>query len=224
MVFRVAISISTLLLPWPLRRLILVCLLGYDIHKTARIGCSLISPVRLRMGPNSKIGHLNMCKAGVELLQLGEGAEIGNLNWITGVPMIGTTHLKGMSDRRPELIVHDQAAITNRHYVDCTATVTIGRFSTFAGCRSIILTHSIDLTECRQGAEPVSVGEFCFVGAACVLLPGAELPGYSVLGANSLLNKKFLNPYNLYAGSPARPVKQLPEGMKYFNRTKGFVD
>jgi acetyltransferase-like isoleucine patch superfamily enzyme len=224
MFLRVVICLSSLLLPWPMRRLVLVYLLGYDIHKTARIGCSLICPVRLKMGPKSTIGHLNMCKDGVELVQLGEGAEIGNLNWITGVPMHGTTHLKDHNERHPELVVQDQAAITNRHYIDCTAKVTIGRYSTFAGCRSIILTHSIDLALCEQGAAPVSVGDYCFVGAACVLLPGAELPPYSVLGANSLLNKQFIDPYRLYAGSPARPVKELSPELKYFSRTKGYVN
>jgi acetyltransferase-like isoleucine patch superfamily enzyme len=149
---------------------------------------------------------------------------IGNLNWITGVPLLGTPHLADQKGRRPELVVHDQAAVTNRHYIDCTAAVSIGRFSTFAGCRSIALTHSIDLTNCKQGAIPVSIGEYCFVGAACVLLPGAALPDYSVLGANSLLNKSYTEIYCLYAGSPARLMKKLPDDFKHFTRSKGYVD
>ncbi len=221
---RFLVSLAALLLPWRLRRLVLVHVLGYEIHRTARVGCSLICPARLRMGPGSKIGHLTLCKTGVELLELGEGAQIGNLNWITGIPLKETAHLQDRKDRHPELVVHDQAALTNRHYVDCTATVSIGRFSTFAGCRSIVLTHSIDLISCKQGATPVSIGEYCFVGAATVFLPGAALPDYSVLGANSLLNKHYSEPYYLYAGSPARPVKQLNQDMKYFTRAKGYVD
>jgi len=127
-------------------------------------------------------------------------------------------------DRRPELIVHDQAAITNRHFIDCSASVSIGRFTTFAGCRSIVLSHSIDLVNCKQSSSPISIGEYCFVGAASVLLPGASLPDHSVLGANSLLNKIHTEQYFLYAGNPARPVKQLSSDMKYFTRTIGNVD
>lgn len=220
---RLLISLLALLLPWPLRRLVLVYLFGYSIHKTARIGFSLVCPVHLEMGPGAHIGHLTLCKSGVDLLHLGEGAAIGNLNWITGEPLGASLHFQDLEGRRPELIVHDQAAITNRHFVDCTATVTIGRFSTFAGLRSAILSHSIDLDSCRQTAEPVSVGEYCFVGGMTVLLPGSALPDYSVLGANSLLNRHYSDPYYLYAGSPARPIKQFTRDSKYFTRTTGFV-
>ena len=220
---RLLVSLLAFLLPWPLRRLVLVHMLGYSIHKTARLGYSLICPMHLEMGPGSCIGHLTFCKTGVDLVRLGNGAAIGNLNWISGESLRETVHFQDLEGRRPELIVHDQAAITNRHFVDCTATVSIGRFSTFAGIRSTILSHSIDLEACRQTAEPVSVGEYCFVGAATVLLPGAALPDYSVLGANSLLNKHYSEPYYLYAGSPARPIKQLSPDSKYFTRTAGFV-
>jgi acetyltransferase-like isoleucine patch superfamily enzyme len=221
---RFVVSIAALMLPWHLRRLLLVHVLKYEIDKSARIGFSFICPTRLKMGPKSIIGHLTQCKPGVDLLELGEGAQIGNLNWITGVSLKGAVHFQDSKDRRPELVVHDQAALTSRHYVDCTAAVSIGRFSTFAGCRSVVLTHSIDLIESKQRAASVSIGEYCFVGAATVLLPGSALPDYSVLGANSLLNKQYSEPYYLYAGSPARPVKALSRDMKYFTRTQGYVD
>jgi hypothetical protein len=175
------------------------------------------------MGPGSLIGHLTFCKAGVELVRLGEGAAIGNLNWITGEPLGTNSHFQDQKDRRPELHLNDHAAITNRHFIDCSAVVTIGRFSTFAGLRSAILSHSIDLELCIQTTEAVSIGEYCFVGAMTVLLPGSSLPDYSVLGANSLLNKRYSEPYYLYAGSPAVPVKQLSRDCKYFTRTTGFV-
>lgn len=221
---RTLISLAVIWLPWPLRRLVLVHLLGYDIHRTARIGYSLICPARLEMGPGSRIGHLTLCRSWVELVRLGEFARIGNLNSISGAPLKGTVHFKDDANRRPELVVYDHAAITSRHYIDCTAPVSIGRFSTFAGCRSIILSHSIDLVNCKQTATPISVGEYCFVGAASVLLPGSILPDFSVLGANSLLNKRFTEPYYLYAGNPARPMKQLSRESKYFARTTGYVD
>ncbi len=221
---RVLISLAALMLPWPLRRLLFVHLLGYQVHPTARIGCSLVCPGRLEMGPGSRIGHLTVCKQGVELLRLGDHAEIGNLNWISATPLNGSVHFADVQHRRPELLVHDHAAVTNRHYLDCTASVSIGRFSTFAGCRSIIMSHSIDLSACKQDATPVVIGQFCFIGTASVLLPGAALPDYSVLGANSLLNKRFTEPYILYAGTPARAVKRLSPDAKYFTRTVGVVD
>jgi len=175
-------------------------------------------------GPGSRIGHLTVVKNGMALLHLGEGAVIENLNWISGEPLTGTTHYNDQAERRPELIVHNHAAITIRHLIDCSATVSIGRFTTFAGCHLVILTHGIDLETCNQCAKPVSIGEYCFVGAASVLLAGSALLDYSVLGASALLNKQYTEPYCLYAGNPARPLKQLSPDHKYFTRTVGFVE
>lgn len=223
MKFRIAIAVMSLFLPWQLRRLILVRFLGYSIHKSASIGFSLIVPKRLEMGPGARIGHLNMCKTGIELLQLGECAILGSLNWICAVPLDSVAHFQHQADRRPELIVQEHAAITTRHYIDCSDRISIGRFSTFAGLRSVVLTHSIDLKTCKQSVAPVSVGDYCFVGTSVVILAGGGLPNYSILGANSLLNKAFDEPYCLYGGNPARPIKPLTPDLMYFSRTAGFV-
>jgi acetyltransferase-like isoleucine patch superfamily enzyme len=222
--FKIVISMLSILLPWPMRRWVLVQLLGFKIDKTARIGFSWVCPMQLEMGPRSRIGHLTCIRPGMDLLRLEEGAGIGNLNWVSGEPIAGTTHYTHQTDRRSQLIVREQAAITNRHLIDCSATVTIGKFSTVAGSHTIILSHGIDLENNRQRALPVSVGEYCFVGAASVLLAGSALPDCSVLGASALLNKCYTEPNYLYAGNPARPVKQLSPDRKYVTRVVGYVD
>jgi hypothetical protein len=211
-----------LILPWPLRRVVLNTIFGYKIHNTARIGLSIICPDRLEMDPGARIGSLTVCK-GISLLRMGEKSSIGSLNWITGFPAGDSTFFGSDVGRRPELILGAEAAVTGRHYIDCTNSVQIGRFATFAGARSQILTHSIDLRECRQSSKPVTIGEYCFVGTACVILPGSTLPDYSVLGASSMLNKEYSEPYFLYAGNPAKAIKPLPKDTAYFNRLAGFV-
>ena len=174
------------------------------------------------MDAGARIGHLTMCK-GLGLLKMGEKSSIGNLNWISGFPESDHTFFSAEIGRQPELILGAQAAVTNRHSLDCTNSVQIGRFTTFAGIRSQIMTHSIDLYKSRQSSKPVTIGEYCFVGTGSVLLAGCALPDYSVLGAGSLLNKQFVDPYFLYAGNPAKPVKALPKEMAYFTRWAGFV-
>lgn len=216
------LSLLLLLLPWPIRRRLLNALLGYEIHPTARIGWSWIYPDRLEMGAGAHIGSLTLCK-GISLLKLGEKSRLGNLNWITGFPADCTTFFKDELDRRPELVIADQASITHRHLIDCTNSVRIGRFATFAGFRSQILTHSIDLQLCRQTSKPVTVGEYCFVGTGCILLGGSSLPDRSVLAAGSVLNKSYSETCQLYAGSPARAMKPLPEESPYFHRPTGYV-
>lgn len=224
MKLRMIVSLLVLFLPWPLRRVVLVHVLGYKIHKTARIGFSLICPIRLEMGPGAMIGNLNLCRAEIELLQLGECAIIGNLNWICGYPLGGNYLYVHQKDRHPELIIGDHAAITNRHLIDCTNSFVVGRFSTMAGWNSQILTHSIDLERARQHSEPIHIGAYCMIGTNSVLLGGSNLPDYCVLGAKSVLNKKYTEKYWLYAGVPARPTKQLSPDLVYFTRTRGPAD
>lgn len=216
------LAVLLLILPWRLRRTIMITIFGYKIHHTARIGLSLICPDRLEMDAGSRIGNLTMCK-GISLLKMGEKSSIGTLNWITGFPAGDCTFFGADVGRRPELVLGAEAAVTTRHYIDCTNSVQIGRYTTFAGARSQILTHSIDLRECRQSSKPVTIGEYCFVGTGCVLLAGSMLPDYSVLGASSMLNKEYSEPYFLYAGNPAKATKPLPKDMAYFNRLTGFV-
>jgi hypothetical protein len=210
------------LLPWNLRRSFLENQFGYTIHPSSRIGFAWIFPRRLVMEEGSRIGHLTLCK-NIDLLHLGAHAVVGQLNWITGFPSGPNRHFAHQPDRRPELIVERHAGISSRHLIDCTARVRIGAFATVGGFRSQLLTHSIDFAASRQTAEPIDIGEYSFTGTNSVVLGGSALPHHSVLGAQSLLNKKWDEPYRLYAGVPAKPLKELSPDLEYFRRAEGFV-
>ena len=216
------IMLLSVLLPWSARRRLLETQFGYSIHPDSRIGLAWICPRRLIMEEHSSIGHLNLCK-NIDLLHLGAHAMIGQLNWITGFPKKTSRHFAHQPDRQPELILDAHAGISSRHLIDCTARVRIGAFATVAGFRSQFITHSIDLQAGRQSSEPIEIGEYCFVGTDSVILGGSALPHHSVLGAKSLLNKRWEAPFHLYAGVPAEPLKELSQEMQYFRRTEGFV-
>jgi acetyltransferase-like isoleucine patch superfamily enzyme len=61
----------------------------------------------------------------------------------------------------------------------------------------------------KSEAAPVVLESGCWVGGNCSILAGTTLPEGSVLGAGSVLDKTFQNKRCLYAGVPARPVKEL---------------
>ena len=216
------LRLISLFLPWEWRRRLLEKQFGYQIHPTSYIGYSWICARRLVMEENSRIGHLTVCRE-IDLLQLGAHSIIGQLNWITGFPTGESRHFAHQTDRHPELLLGPHAGISSRHMIDCTACVRIGAFATLGGFRSQLLTHSIDLEAGRQSSEPIEIGEYCFVGTNCVILGGCSLPHHSVLGAQSLLNETYTNPFQLYAGVPAKPVKELSPELKYFQRKEGFV-
>lgn len=196
---------------------------GFDIHPTANIGFSLVIPGSLVMRQNANIGHFNVIK-GVSEVMLEYSASIGNLNWISGFPKnMVSGHFSGEHDRSPKLVIGEHSAITNRHLIDCTDTVSIGNFATVAGFRSQILTHSISIAESRQSSGSVVIGDYAFVGTGSIILPGSRLPSYSVLGAGAMLNKNYTEQYKLYGGVPARPLKNIDGDSAYFTRKTGYV-
>lgn len=219
---RLLINLAVTLLPWFLRALVLRCFYGYEIGTGARIGLAYVFPQKLILGEGASIGHLTVVK-GLEQLSLGRNASIGRLNWITGLPA-GTKHFQHVKDRRSTLTLGEEASVTHRHLIDCTHEVEIGAFTTFAGFRSQILTHSIDLVQNRQHCAPVRIGMKCFTGTGCILLAGSVLPACSVLSAGAVLTEAFSTTHRLYGGVPAKEIKPLDPTAAYFHRTNGFVD
>ncbi|MGB3619187.1 MAG: acyltransferase [Catalinimonas sp.] len=212
------------LLPWRLKRWVLQRRFGYRLHPTARIGLAWIYPSQLVMGPRARIAHFSVA-IHLDRIEMDEGASIGRSNWITGFSTLRPTkHFQHQTDRRAELRMGAASAITKNHHIDCTNLIEIGAFTTVAGYNSQLLTHSIDLFESRQNSVPISIGAYCFVGTNVVILGGGHLPSYSVLGAKSLLNKRFEEEGCLYAGVPAARVKPISREAKYFKRTEGFVN
>jgi acetyltransferase-like isoleucine patch superfamily enzyme len=209
-------------MPWPLKRWLLRRTHGYTLHRTSRIGLSWVFPRQLVMESHARIGHFTVCK-GATLLSLASYASIGRLNWISAFPLVESKHFAHLTTRRAQLVLAEHAAITNRHIIDCTESISIGRFATVAGYRSQILTHSIDLAQCRQDAKSIDIGAYAFIGTACTLLGGAKIPDFSVVAACSLLHSEYDEPYRLYAGVPAKAVAELDPQLKYFTRSQGFV-
>lgn len=217
-------QIIIMFIPWTLRRKLLIWRYGYEIDPTARIGKSLILSRKLRMGPRSRIHSGVICK-GIDLLEMGEDSGIANFTYITGFSVEGCRHFRHRLNRKCELILGRSAGITSRHFIDCNGGVYIGDFTTVAGIRTQILTHSIDVYNNRQDAKPVKIGRYCFLGTGCILLPDSELPDHSILGAGAVLTKKLDKAGCLYAGSPAKFVKELDVAkIPYFHRTKHVVE
>jgi UDP-3-O-[3-hydroxymyristoyl] glucosamine N-acyltransferase len=217
------LRITITALPWPLKRLLLQRLFGYQLDPSARIGLAWVYPRRLRMAAGSRIDALTVA-INLDLLELGEMASIGRGNWITGFPSgTDSLHFTHQPERCGELLLGDHAAITKNHHIDCTNRVTIGPFTTIAGYHSQLLSHSIDLQHNRQHSEPISIGAYCFVGSNCVILGGSALPDQCVLGALSLLNKPLSETRCLYGGQPARRLKPIDPNAAYFSRSNGFV-
>jgi acetyltransferase-like isoleucine patch superfamily enzyme len=219
----IIIKILITLLPWRIRRLALNYLFKFEINSSATIGLAWVFPQKLIMEAGSKIDHFTVA-INLDQIKMGKDSKIGRSNWITGFSTKHkSTHFKHQPDRKAELFIGESASITKNHHIDCTNRIEIGPFATVAGYQSQLLTHSINITENRQDSKPIIIGSYSFIGTNSVILGGAVLPSYSVLGAKSLLNKPYSTEYMLYAGVPAKQINKIPKEAEYFNRTDGFV-
>lgn len=219
---QIIIQLLLFLFPWSLRRILLNTIFAFKIDPLARIGFSIILSRRLILRSNSYIGHLSFVK-GLSLVDIAEFGTLGNLNWVSATPE--ESHLFSSEiGRIPTLLIGAHSSITHRHLIDCTNTVSIGRFSTFGGWGSQILTHAIDLKTSKQTSAPVMIGDYCFVGTRVVLLKGSKLPNYCVLAAGSVLSREVNDEYFIYGGCPADKGKPLEKHCAYFSRKTGFVN
>jgi acetyltransferase-like isoleucine patch superfamily enzyme len=216
-------KIVIVILPWGIKRPLLVRFFGFNLSRSARIGISWVFPNHLVMEDHTNIGHFSVA-IHLDRIEMQAHSIIGRNNWITGFPKADTSHFSHIKDRQPELILGSHSAITKNHHFDCTEKIEIGAFTTIAGYNSQFLTHSIDIEKNIQDAKAITIGNYCFVGTNVVVLGGSVLPDYCVLGVKSLLNRQITESYSLVAGVPAKPIKQLPESSGYFNREKGYVD
>jgi acetyltransferase-like isoleucine patch superfamily enzyme len=216
------LSLLVVILPWRLKRWALQRFWGYELAETARIGLSYIFPERLVMAEHAFIGHLNVA-IHLGRLVCGERSIINRSNWITGHSPQGA-HFTHRTDRDPALVIGAHTAITKSHIIDCTDLVEIGDFTTLAGYHSQLITHGINVVDGRQDCKPIRIGAYCLVGTRVTVLGGAVLPDRCVLGAGSVLGKAYTEELSLYAGQPARRIKDLPADSRYFTRTHGFVD
>ena len=218
----VLVNLIIIFLPWFIRRRILVRFYGYDIHPTATIGLSYIYPKQLEMGPHSRIHNLVVCRS-IDSLKMGSDSGIANSTFITGFSVENTEYFSGEL-RRCELVLGKSAGITSRHFIDCNGGVYVGDYSTIAGLRSQILSHSIDLYENRQSTKPVKIGKYCFVGSGCIFLPGSAVPDFCIVGAGSVVNKTFENQLKVIAGNPAKESKNIDKAsVGYFFRKQHVV-
>lgn len=215
---RILLNLFVVILPWRIKRFLLVKLYHYQIHPTARIGLSYIYPKHLIMEEGTYIGHLNVA-VHLELIHMEKDCTISQKNWITGFPLDNKTNFQDFPNRKPYLIMKKDSAITKQHLVDCTDTVTIGELTSVGGYGTQILSHSTSLQMNKQSCAPITIGHHCFVGTRSIILPGSILPNHSVLGAGAVLKKQFTEEYALYGGVPAKFIKKMDETYAFFSRT-----
>lgn len=99
------------------------------------------------------------------------------------------------------------------------AEVRIGSFVDIGpGCQIMAVTSNIDVglsnpafpDSIRQVEEcsPILIDDFCLLGAQTIVLPGVFLPIGVASGAMTLFTNQEYDPWTIYTGVPARPLRK----------------
>jgi len=205
------------LLPAFLMRPAYRLLFGYRVGKRVRIGFSIIDAAECDIADDVTIGHLNVV-IGVQKLTMGDHVRIGHLNIIRGgeevclerySELIRMNEINSIPEPdvvnrvEPKFRLGPGSIVTAAHKIDFTDRVEIGRRAIIGGRNSSLWTHN------RQRTQPISVGDFAYVGSEIRVAPGGSIPARCVVGIGSVVVGKIDSEGWLIAGVPARPVKEL---------------
>ena len=153
----------------------------------------------LDLGKNAKIGHLNMIKGYLELI-MDSDATIVNCNRMISLRKSKTYQL-------PKSNMRSGAKIVSRHFFDLTSNIEIGERSNFAGAYSRCWTHSFlygKKKHVRLDGD-IIIGQDCYIGASCILLPGISIGNNITLGAGTTCSKS-IEKQGLYVSSSLKYI------------------
>lgn len=187
--------------------------LGWRIGRNVSIGPCLIAGVDgAVIADNAKIGPFNVFRNLVRL-DVGNGALMGQWNWITAARIILDAGAPGVFQLGRE------TALTSRHYVDCTGGFYVGAYSSIGGERSTFISHSADWSTAEQTWRSIRVGEYCLLSSNVQVTPGTFIGDRIIVGMGATLSGRMEEP-GLYLQPRATLVKRDLEG-QYFSRETG---
>lgn len=92
------------------------------------------------------------------------------------------------------------------------------------GVKIISANHNIYDYSVHDPADPIKIGDNCWLGANSVILPGVELGDHTIVAAGAVVSKSFPEGNCVLGGVPARIIKKIADyGKKEnpINNTKG---
>lgn len=127
---------------------------------------------------------------------------------------INTLRIKsGLTIRGKNLTVGEGSFINYNCLIDTAVPVTIGKKVSIAfGVVICTSSHDIGDENGRAGKTyrlPVNIEDGCWIGANATILPGVTVGKGCIVAAGSVVNKDC-EPNGLYAGVPAKRVRDLP--------------
>lgn len=116
------------------------------------------------------------------------------------------------SKGKGKLILGKDSIINYRCFLDLGDDIIIGNHVGVSfGCTFVNSSHKVGNASKRYGegySKPIIVGDGCWIGANVTIMPGVTIAPGCIIATNSLVLHDT-NANGLYAGSPARRIKDL---------------
>ena len=95
-------------------------------------------------------------------------------------------------------------------YYQAIGSITLGH-GCYIGPNVGLITanHTIGNLDAHDSANPIVLGEKCWVGMNSVILPGVILGDGTIVGAGSVVTKSFPEGNCIIAGNPARIIRKI---------------
>jgi maltose O-acetyltransferase len=123
-----------------------------------------------------------------------------------GTRLDGCPRITGQTGLEANLSVGANCTIGDQCVFDLSETITIGDNVTLSpGTMILTSTHEMASAQHRAGnivTSPVTIGSGAWLGARCIILPGAKVGEGAVVDAGSVVNKDVLA-HTRVAGIPA---------------------
>lgn len=214
---RLAFLAAIAVLPSFLKKAVLRAVFGFRIGRGVKIGFSLLDCGELVIGDGTTIGHFNLF-LGVKTCEIGDHCRIGAFNLFRGgdairleryCEVIRFNQVNAIIEpllvtkAEPVFRLGAGSVLAASHKIDFTGGVDIGKRVVVGGRLTTLWTHN------RQIAKPVSIGDFAYLGSDVKIAPGADIPSRCVVGMGSVVTKALVGENTLFAGVPAKAVKEL---------------
>lgn len=95
-------------------------------------------------------------------------------------------------------------------YIQANNGIIIGR-NVLVGpfVRLISSNHNVNDFSKHDDAPPIIIGDNCWLGSGCAILPGVRLADHVIVGAGSVVTKSFDEPNCVIGGIPAKKIKSI---------------
>lgn len=85
-------------------------------------------------------------------------------------------------------------------------------------CGFITTNHNFYNLELPGKGKEIDIGENCWIGMNCMILPGVKLANHIIVGAGSVVTKSFDEENIIIAGNPAKKIKDIPMEEKTYEK------